>query len=281
MMKKAVSLFLAVLMLMSVFPLQAMAAEPTDFEPIDSPMIENQTDSSRLPVREAELEDGLRGVSFSLVNGDGEQQSNEIVYLRNPAEKRTEPVHVCPSARFTDVDPAKWYHEAVDYAVRKGLMNGVADDKFDPDGSTTRAMLVTILWRLEGESADRTDNPFRDVKPNQWYTDAVLWASENGIVNGYGDGTFGPMDTLTREQFAVILQRYAKYKGLDLSKTADLSAYADAGCISAWAKDAMQWANAEGLITGRTATTLAPKGSATRAEAAAILMRFLESGKGA
>ncbi len=281
MMKKAASLFLAVLMLMSVFPLRAMAAEPTDFEPIDSPMIENQTDSSRLPVREAELEDGLRGVSFSLVNGGGEQQSNEIVYLRNPAEKRTEPPHVCPSARFTDVDTAKWYHEAVDYALRKGLMNGVADDRFDPDGSTTRAMLVTILWRLEGEPSDRTDDPFRDVKPNQWYTDAVLWASEKGIVNGYGDGTFGPMDTLTREQFAAILQRYAKYKGLDTSKTADLSAYADAGTISAWAKDAMQWANAEGLITDRTATTLAPKGSATRAVAAAILMRFLENGKGA
>ena len=222
------------------------------------------------------LEEGLRGVSFSLVSGDGEQQSNEIVYLRNPAEKRTEPPHVCPSARFTDVYITKWYHEAVDYAVRKGLMNGVADDKFDPDGSTTRAMLVTILWRLEGESADRAENPFRDVKPNQWYTDAVLWASEKGIVNGYGDGTFGPMDTLTREQFAAILQRYAKYKGLDVSKTADLSAYTDAESISAWAREAMRWANAEGLITGRTATTLAPQGSATRAEAAAILMRFLE-----
>lgn len=234
-------------------------------------------------VWEQGLKDGLRGISFSLVSSDGEQQSNEIVYLRNPAEQHAgpEPAHVCPSARFKDVDTAQWYHEAVDYAVRKGLMNGVAADKFDPDGSTTRAMLVTILHRLEGEPAVSGKNPFHDVQPNRWYTDAVLWASANGIVNGYGDGAFGPMDTLTREQFAAILQRYAKYKGLDVSSSADLSAYTDAASISAWALNAMQWANAEGLITGRTATTLVPQGSAKRSETAAILMRFLEHKAGA
>ena len=225
--------------------------------------------------------EGLRGVTFSLVDAAGEPASNRAVYVANPMEQTSSfggDDHDCFAKQFTDVDLHAWYHSAVDYAVLKGLMNGVAPDKFDPCGTTTRAMLVTILWRLEGESADRAENPFRDVKPNQLYTDAVLWASENGIVNGYGDGTFGPMDTLTREQFAAILQRYAKYKGLDVSKTADLSAYTDAESISASAREAMRWANAEGLITGRTATKLAPQGSATRAEAAAILMRFLEHG---
>jgi len=185
----------------------------------------------------------------------------------------------CPSKQFTDVDLHAWYHSAMDYAVEKQLMNGVAPDKFDPSGTTTRAMLATILWRLEGEPAVSGRNPFRDVKADQWYTDAVLWASTNGIVKGYGDGRFGPMDTLTREQFAVMLQRYAKLKGPDTGKTADLSAYADADSISAWALDAMRWANAEGLIRGRTETTLVPKGSTTRAETAAILMRYLENGK--
>lgn len=223
------------------------------------------------------LKDGLRGISFSLVNAEGEQQSNEIVYLANPAEVRTEPepAHVCPSARFTDFDPDAWYHEAVDYAVMKGLMNGVASDKFAPNGTTTRAMLVTILHRLEGTPAVSAANPFKDVKANQWYTDAVLWANENGIARGYGNGVFGPMDTLTREQFAAMLQRYAKYKGLDTAKSADLAGYTDAESISAWAVDAMQWANAEGLILGRTETTLVPQGDATRAETAAILMRFI------
>ena len=117
------------------------------------------------------------------------------------------------------------------------------------------------------------------MKSDQWYTDAVIWAASNGIVKGYGNGKFGPADTLTREQFATILHRYAAYKGYDTSKRAALSTYTDAASISVWARDAMQWANAEGLIRGRTETTLVPKGSATRAEAAAILMRFLETAK--
>lgn len=177
------------------------------------------------------------------------------------------------------MDQSAWYHEAVDYAVENGLMNGVAADKFQPNGVTTRAMLVTILYRLEKEPAVSGKNPFADVKSDQWYTDAVIWAASNGIVKGYGNGKFGPADTLTREQFAAILHRYAAYKGYDTSKRAALSTYTDAASISVWARDAMQWANAEELIIGRTETTLVPKGSATRAEAAAILMRFLETAK--
>ena len=226
--------------------------------------------------------EGLRGVTFSLVDANGEPASNRAVYVANPMEQTSGfggDDHDCFAKQFTDVDLHAWYHSAVDYAVRKGLMNGVAPDKFDPSGTTTRAMLATILWRLEGEPAVSGRNPFRDVKADQWYTEAVLWANETGVAKGYGNGIFGPTDTLTREQFAAMLQRYAKLKGLDTGKTADLSAYADADSISAWALDAMRWANAEGLIRGRTETTLVPKGSTTRAETAAILMRYLENGK--
>ena len=225
--------------------------------------------------------EGLRGVTFSLVNSKGEPASNRAVYVANPLAPTSSfgDDHDCPAKQFADVDQSAWYHEAVDYAVENGLMNGVAADKFQPNGVTTRAMLVTILYRLEKEPAVSGKNPFADVKADQWYTDAVLWANANGIVKGYGNGKFGPADTLTREQFATILHRYAAYKGYDTSKRAALTAYTDAATISPWAKDAMQWANAEELIIGRTETTLAPKGSATRAEAAAILMRFLETAK--
>ncbi|MBR2666860.1 MAG: S-layer homology domain-containing protein [Oscillospiraceae bacterium] len=188
-----------------------------------------------------------------------------------------EKTHDCPSKDFTDVDPDAWYHEAVDYAVAEGLMNGVGNGKFDPDGTTTRAMIVTILHRLEGTPVVNAVNPFDDVAADQWYTDAVIWANANGIVEGYGDGMFGPADNITREQFAAILYRYANYKDYDTGKTADLSAYEDALSISSWALDAVKWANAEALITGRTATTLVPTGNTTRAEAATILMRLISA----
>ena len=139
-------------------------------------------------------------------------------------------------------------------------------------------MIVTILWRLEGSPAVSSANPFTDVAKGAWYTDAITWAAANGIVNGKGGGKFGPTDTLTREQFATILYRYAKdYKGYDVSAAADISGYTDAGRVSSWALDAVKWANAEGLVNGRTPTTLVPGGSASRAEAAAIFMRFLGS----
>ena len=182
----------------------------------------------------------------------------------------------CSAAGFIDVDPDAWYHEFVDYVVSRGLMKGTSDTAFEPEAPATRAMLVTILHRLEGEPGAGGASPFADVPEDRWYTDAVIWANRNGIVEGYGDGNFGPGDTVTREQFAAILYRYAKWKGYDVSRSADLSGYADAAAISPWALEAMKWANAAGLITGRTETDLVPAGKATRAETAAILMRFLE-----
>ena len=176
---------------------------------------------------------------------------------------------------FTDVASSAWYADAVQYVYDNGIMNGTSSTAFSPEQTTTRGMIVTMLYRMEKEpSAAAAD--FDDVAANAYYADAIGWASANDIVNGYGDGTFGPDDAIIREQMAAILFRYAAYKNYDVTAQTDLSKYTDASLISSYAADAMQWANAEGLITGNTSTTLDPTGNATRAEVATILMRFSE-----
>ena len=190
--------------------------------------------------------------------------------------KEEEQVHVCPSEKYTDVNTAAWYHEGVDYAIKNGLMEGVGSNLFAPDATTTRAMVVTILYRLDGEPAVTKDIPFADVPAGQWYSNAINWAAANGIVDGYGNGKFGPDDTITREQMAAILYRYASYKGYSVSDLANLTGYTDAASVSEWAATAMRWAVAEGLIEGTSATTLSPSGDSTRAQVATILMRFCE-----
>ena len=179
-----------------------------------------------------------------------------------------------PIDRFNDVSEDDWFAEAVAFVVRRGLFNGVSDTEFAPNMNMTRAMLVTVLHRLEGKPAPAAPSGFEDVPADFWYTDAVAWAKETGVVQGYSDTQFGPDDSITREQIAVILCRYAKNKGYDVSASADLSRYTDVGSVSDWALEAMRWANAAGLITGRTETTLNPGDTATRAEVATILMRF-------
>jgi len=180
------------------------------------------------------------------------------------------------SIPFTDVNTSDWFFSAVKYTYDNKLMNGTSDTLFSPSSNLTRAMLVTLLYRYEGEPAVTASNPFSDVQSGQWYTNAIIWASENKIVNGYGDGKFGPNDNVTREQVAAVLYRYADWKKLDVSKTNALTSYTDSAEISSWALDAMKWANAEGLMSGRTPTTLVPKGTMNRAEVATILMRFIE-----
>ena len=177
---------------------------------------------------------------------------------------------------FLDVPAGAWYESAVRYVYEKHMMSGTGEAMFSPAAATTRGMIVTILYRLEGSPAVSDSPAFNDVPDGQWYSSAVAWAAANDIVGGYGDGRFGPNDTITREQMAAILYRYAQYKGYDVTAAADLSGYSDAGSVSAWAQAAMQWANGAGLITGNSAATLNPLGSATRAEVAAILMRFCE-----
>lgn len=177
---------------------------------------------------------------------------------------------------FSDVRIADWFYNDVKYVYEKGMMSGTAADVFAPNATTTRAMIVTILYRLEGSPAVTGTNAFVDVPAGQWYTDAVNWAAANQIVKGTSATTFAPNDSITREQMAAILYRYAQYKGYDVTKKADLSGYSDNGQVSAYAKDALAWANAAKLINGVTNTTLAPQGNATRAQVSAILHRFCD-----
>ena len=185
----------------------------------------------------------------------------------------------CPIAPYTDAAPTAWYHDGVHYCIDNGLMQGVSSTQFLPDGSTTRAQLVTILWRLEGAPAARGDETFLDAADGAWYTAAVRWAAGEGIVRGYGDGRFGPDDAVTREQMVAILYRFAQYKGADVSVGGDTNilSFSDAAAVSEYAVPAMQWACGSGLVAGvaqEGGLALVPKGTTTRAQAATLMMRF-------
>lgn len=183
-----------------------------------------------------------------------------------------------PETRFVDVKPGSWYYKSIVYAVSNGLMNGVGDSKFEPEEGMTRAMLVTVLWRYEGSPKQRPST-FSDVRRGQWYSEAVSWAAKNGIVTGVGDNKFEPDTQITREQIATILYRYAQKKRADTSARGSLSAFPDNGKVNGWAKTALQWCVGEGLIGGTNENGrvyLDPQGTATRAQVATILMRYIE-----
>ena len=180
---------------------------------------------------------------------------------------------------FTDVVAGTWYYGAAAYAYNNGLFAGMTPTTFAPNATMTRAMLVSVLWRLAGEPAPKAPNTFVDVPDGAWYTDAVTWAAENGVVSGIGGSRFDPSGFVTREQTAEILYNYAHSKGYDVSARADLAAFPDAGSVSGWAKNALSWANAAGLINGTVRdgqTILDPQGSASRAQVAMILMNYVE-----
>ena len=176
---------------------------------------------------------------------------------------------------FPDVTEGDWFYDDVRCAYETGLMGGVGDNLFAPNSQTTRAQLVTILYRLEGEPEVSGTSGFSDVAAGIWYTDAVAWAAENGIVNGVSDTEFAPGDDITREQLAAILYRYAACQGYDVSQRADLSGFGDASSISGYAHEALSWAHAQGLVLGFEDGSLRPQGTASRAQIAAVLMRFL------
>ena len=185
------------------------------------------------------------------------------------------PEEIQTGTTFTDVNEDDWYYEAVQYVSENDLMNGTGTG-FEPDSAMTRAMLVTVLYRLENpEKAERTHN-FTDVANEEWYAEAVAWAAESGVVNGVSETEFAPNDNITREQMATILFRYAQFKGYDTANTAELSQFTDFAAISDWALSALQWANADALIQGTSETTLSPQSTTTRAQVATILMRFCE-----
>ena len=180
---------------------------------------------------------------------------------------------------FTDVVAGTWYYGAAAYACNNGLFAGMTPTTFAPNATMTRAMLVSVLWRLAGAPAPKAPNTFVDVPDGAWYTDAVTWAAENGVVSGIGGSRFDPSGFVTREQTAEILYNYAHSKGYDVSARADLTAFPDAGSVSGWAEEALSWANAAGLINGTVRdgqTILDPQGSASRAQVAMILMNYVE-----
>ena len=200
----------------------------------------------------------------------GHKYENGICVLCGEKEQSEQ-----PTIEFVDVPQKAWYVEAVNYAVRNSLMKGVGNDQFDPEGTMTRAMLVTVLWRYEGEP-EAPANTFSDVKAGTWYFDAVSWAAANNIVGGVGNNKFDPDGNITREQMATILYRYCNGKGIDTSKQTSISGFPDAGSVSSYAQNAMQWAVAEELVNGSDGKLL-PQGNATRAQVATILMRFIEN----
>ena len=209
--------------------------------------------------------------TFTMPSGD---VAITATFAEDPNWEDPEAPSTDVSEIFTDVPANHWAQAAIQYVYDNGLMTGVSDTAFAPEATTTRAMIVSMLARMENVTS-AADAGFADVDTSDWYATAVNWAAANGIVSGISDDTFAPNDPITREQMAAMLMKYAQYKGLDTTARADLSGYTDAP--STWASEAVQWAVAEGLLAGVTDDQLQPQGQATRAQVAAILERFLEN----
>ncbi len=209
--------------------------------------------------------------TFTMPSGD---VAITATFAEDPNWTNPEDPSTDVSEIFTDVPANHWAQAAIQYVYDNGLMTGVSDTAFAPEATTTRAMIVAMLARLENVTSAESAG-FTDVAADDWYATAVNWAASEGIVGGFGDDTFAPNDPITREQLAAMLMKYAQYKGQDTTARADLSHYSDAENISSWANDVLSWAVAEGLLTGVTDDTIAPQVHATRAQVAAILQRFL------
>lgn len=194
----------------------------------------------------------------------------EASFVREGGQSQT------PQTTFMDVPASAWYYDAVEYVYENGLMSGVSGGRFAPDDTLTRAMLVQTLYAMEGRPAAASAG-FADVASGDWYASAVNWAAANGVVSGVSETGFGPNNALTREQLALILYRFAQYKGYDVTGTSDLAAYADGSSVSGWAAEAMSWAVNAGLISGVGGNQIAPTGTASRAQVAQILMNFCEN----
>ena len=177
---------------------------------------------------------------------------------------------------FTDISEKDWFYGDVMFVYENGLMLGTSKTLFSPHETAMRGMMATILWRMEGSPVPKGKNSFTDVEAGKWYADAITWTTENGIFAGYGKDKFCPDDPITREQLAAIFYRYADYKGYDLTVKGDLDKFKDADKITDYAKTAMQWAVGSGLVKGKSGNLLDPQGTATRAEIAAMLHRFIE-----
>ncbi len=207
-------------------------------------------------------------MSTNLIDSSAEKSVFNSIKIKDTAVKS----HQTP---FVDVAPSEWYHNAVKYVFDNNIIKGYDNLNFAPDDNLTRGMLATILYRMEGEPAISGKPKFPDVQDSkQFYYKAVKWATDKGVVAGYNTGKFGPNDNITREQLAVILNRYAKYKGKNVSATNDLKKFSDVSKISDYAVSSMKWAVGAGVITGNDNGTLNPKGNATRAEVSAMMEKY-------
>ncbi|MBQ7935086.1 MAG: bacterial Ig-like domain-containing protein, partial [Clostridia bacterium] len=214
------------------------------------------------------------------VSGNTNTIGEQTVTVTYGGKSASFKIHVVAPFPFVDVPAELWYRSAVEYCYANGLMNGVTATTFDPDGTMTRAMVVTVLYRISGSPAVSGSAGFSDVSAEMWYAEEVAWAAQNGIANGVGDNRFAPEDIITREQFVTMLYRYAQKNGDDTSARKDLSGFADQAEVSSWGKDAVQWAVAEGIINGIAEggkTYFKPTQSASRAQAAKMLMYYVEN----
>ena len=208
-------------------------------------------------------------------NNNNSNNSNDNSSNNNNNNSNTDKPET--SIPFTDVSEKDWYYDAVKFAYDNGLMSGVSSTAFEPNANTTRGMIVTVMYRLENEPNVNIDNSFEDVKPSDYYGNAIYWAKQNNIVTGYNSTTFAPNDNITREQMAAILYRYASYKGYSVDKISDLSQFSDVSKINDYALKPIKWAVASNLISGIGDSTISPLGNASRAQIATILMRFIEN----
>ena len=203
------------------------------------------------------------------------QVAVEGYYLPGQEEPEEDPETPSDSP-YRDVDQEDWFYEAVMYAYEHDIMSGMGDGLFSPKVKLSRAMIAQVLYNMEGAPSASGGETFQDVGQGDWFYDAVAWASANGIMGGYGDGTFGPEADLKREEMAITLYRYAQFKGRDTSAVGDLSLFPDGDSVSSWAREGMSWITGAGLLLGDENNRLQPAGTATRAEAAQLLMRFCE-----
>ena len=220
--------------------------------------------------------DSLKVESGSTVIQTREAGKGKVTFTMPDGGVLVTPTFVTKELPFTDVKTQDWFYESVAYVYENGLMNGTSDTAFTPNGTTTRGMIVTILYRLAGSPEAAAWSPFHDVAPGKYYAEPIAWAAWNGIVNGKTATSFGPNDPITREQMAAILYRYAGFREMDVSQRGDLTQFGDQEKVSSYAREALAWANGAGLITGKGGGVLDPKGPATRAQVAAIFQRFCE-----
>ena len=226
--------------------------------------------------------DSLVSVLESNINGWAKVDYNGVIgYMSEafltPVNKKKDTYKVPQSTElpFNDVGTNDWYYSSIKYTYQKGIIKGATETEFRPNAKFSRGMLVTILWRMEGEPKVTNAKEFADVTSGKYYYNAIKWATSKGIVNGYSNGKFGPEDNITREQLAVMLRNYAKYKGKNVSQTADISKYKDSERTSGYAKTSVQWAIAKGIISGKdNGTRIDPQGTASRAEAASMIYNY-------